>query len=393
MEYSRINNNVTSSMDIFTTGWEESETTKNTFMEQVETYTIFKVGTFINIYWYPVLIPVGLVGNTLSFIVMVKPNNRKMSTCIYMAAISVNDNIMMCMCFHDYLVYVVQIHNWHSIECKLSVFTALFALQNCTFQVLAMTVDKYIAIRWPHKAATYSTPRRAKLIVIVLYMLVLIYNIPHLFLSSIIGKECLAYGISSVIAKVYSWFSFVLNAIIPFTVLIHMNYVIVKSVRKSREMFAADKRMTHQGADHGMETRQKRMKSAENQLTIMLLLVTTLFLILLCPTYFRFIYFLFSKRDSPLAYANSMFLVQFTYKLYASNSGINFFLYCISGKKFRNDLKEILCCCCQRKHQLQSSPTGVSTIHTERELNPIWCFLLLDKTCEIWQVSNTDHHK
>ena len=372
MEYSRNNNNATSSMDIFTTGWEESEaTTKNTLMEQVETYTIFKVGTFINIYWYPVLIPVGLVGNTLSFIVMVKPNNRKMSTCIYMAAISVNDNIMMCMCFHDYLVYVVQIHTWHSIECKLSVFTALFALQNCTFQVLAMTVDKYIAIRWPHKAAIYSTPKRAKLIVIVLYMLVLIYNIPHLFLSSIIGKECLAYGISSVIAKVYSWFSFVLNAIIPFTLLIHMNYVIVKSVRKSRETFAANKRLTHQGVDHGMETRQKRMKSAENQLTVMLLLVTTLFLILLCPTYFRFIYFIFSKRDTPLAYANSMFLVQFTYKLYASYSGINFFLYCISGKKFRNDLKEILCCCCQRKHQLQSSPTGVSNIHTERVLNPI----------------------
>ena len=65
----------------------------------------------------------------------------------------------------------------------------------------------------------------------------------------------------------------------------------------------------------------------------MLLLVTTLFFILLCPTYVRFIYLLFASRDTPLAYANSTFLVEVTYKLYASNSGINFFLYCISGKK------------------------------------------------------------
>ena len=124
-------------MDIVTTGWELSEaTTKDTFMEEVESYTIFKVANFISIYWFPVLIPIGLVGNTLSFIVMIKSNNRKMSTCIYMAAISINDNIMMCICSHDYLVSVVQTHKWNSIECKISVFVTLFAPQNETFQVL-----------------------------------------------------------------------------------------------------------------------------------------------------------------------------------------------------------------------------------------------------------------
>ena len=89
---------------------------------------------------------------------------------------------------------------------------------------------------------------------------------------------------------------------------------------------------------------ERTMKSAEKQLTIMLLLVTTLFLILLCPTYFRFIYVSFAKRDTPLGYVKSMFLFQITALLYVSNSGITFFLYCISGQKFRNDLKELLCC-------------------------------------------------
>ena len=155
MESTRVSNNSTQSIGTFTTGWETPETmTKDTFMEEVKTYTVFKIANFINIYWFPVLVPVGLIGNTLSFIVLIKPNNRKMSTCIYMAAISINDNIMMYMCFHDYLVYVVQIHNWHSIECKVSCFAALFALQNGTYQVLAMTLDKYIAIKWPHKTAT-----------------------------------------------------------------------------------------------------------------------------------------------------------------------------------------------------------------------------------------------
>ena len=86
------------------------------------------------------------------------------------------------------------------------------------------------------------------------------------------------------------------------------------------------------------------MKSAENQLTIMLLLVTTLFLILLSPTYIRFIYLTFSEMDTPFKYANTMLFFQISFKLYSTNSGINFLLYCVSGKKFRTDLKEIICC-------------------------------------------------
>ena len=363
---------------LVTSGWEDTETTtKDTFMEEVESYTIFKIADFINIYWFPVLIPIGLVGNTLSFIVMIKPNNRKMSTCIYMAAISINDNIMMYVSFHDYLVSALQIHKWKPFECKFVAFAALFALQNCTFQVLAMTVDKYIAIKWPHRAATYSTPRRTRIIAGGLYVSVSIYNIPHFFLSSVIGGQCLNFGIRSVITTVYSWFSFALNAIIPFTMLIHMNFVNVKAVRKSGKIFRPDEETTRRGRDQGMDTRRKTIKNAENQLTMMLLLVTTLFLILLCPTYFRFIYLVFATRDTPLDYAKSMFIYQITAKLYISNSGINFFLYCISGQKFCNDLKDLLSCCgVSHRHGTgskdgpRSVTTEISTMHTKSSTSP-----------------------
>ena len=65
------------------------------FMEEVQTQITFKIASYINDYWFPILIPIGLVGNTLSFLVMMKPNNRKISTCFYMVAISINDNLMM----------------------------------------------------------------------------------------------------------------------------------------------------------------------------------------------------------------------------------------------------------------------------------------------------------
>ena len=102
------------------------------------------------------------------------------------------------------------------------------------------------------------------------------------------------------------------------------------------------------------------MRSAENQVTIMLLLVTTLFFVLLFPTYFRFIYLVFAKRDSPIGYAKSILIFQISFKLYATNSGINIFLYCISGQKFRNDLKEILCCCASSPKRKQDEPQSAT---------------------------------
>ena len=120
MESTTFTNNVTLIANRATTEWEGAEaTTKDTFMEEVNTYTEFKIATYIATYWFPILVPVGVIGNTLSFVVMIQSNNRKMSTCIYMAAVSINDNIMMYVCSQVYLVGFLQISRWNPVECKL----------------------------------------------------------------------------------------------------------------------------------------------------------------------------------------------------------------------------------------------------------------------------------
>ena len=136
-----------------------------------------------------------------------------------MAAISVGDNLMMIYVGHTWLVAVVKIYQQKDMECKITAFLVLLGLQNSTFLVITMTFDKYIAIRWPHKAVTYSTPRRAKLTVAGVTICVVIYNIPHLFLSEIIGDMCIGYSIGGVITKVYSWLTFSINGVLAFALL------------------------------------------------------------------------------------------------------------------------------------------------------------------------------
>ena len=99
-----------------------------------------------------------------------------------------------------------------------------------------------------------------------------------------------------------------------------------------------------QGQSDFAQSRQQAMKSIENQLTIMLLLVTILFLILMIPTNIRFVYFTIVPRNTTAELAGALLFYHITRELYFTNSGINFFLYCISGQKFRNDLRDLLCC-------------------------------------------------
>ena len=342
-------------------------------MQEAKTQSTYKIATFISTYWFPILLPIGFFGNILSFLVMIKSNNRKMSTCIYMAALSINDSAMMAVAFHLWLMSVTSKVQPTSVSCWLTPYLSTVVLQNSTFQILAMTIDKYIAIKWPHKAALYSTPGRAKFILFGIFIFVAIYNIPHIVFEVVLNGRCYAYSIKHIAAKVHSWLSFVLNEVIPFSTLIYMNFVIVKTVRRSRTLFGNNDTITTTDCSTNkinktMETKQQNsFKNVERQLTIMLLLVTTLFLILLIPTYIRFIYTSFVKATTPSRFAGHELFTRVSHNLYTTNSCINFFLYCISGKKFRNDLKEILCSNrnsvpSSRIDELQSNMTNISSL-------------------------------
>ena len=80
-------------------------------------------------------------------------------------------------------------------------------------------------------------------------------------------------------------------------------------------------------------------KSSEAQTFAILLLVTFTLLILTTPAYMFFIYIqVVGFSASPEAFAGYFLNYHASYCLQVTNYGINFFLYVISGKKFRTDL-------------------------------------------------------
>ena len=126
---------------------------------------------------------------------MIQPSNRKMSTCIYMAAISIIDNLMKSLALNYCLVTVAKIHELGQWECKINSYLTHFSIQSSTYQVLAMTIDKYIAIKWPHKAAVHSASKRVRAILFSVNVGALSYSVPDIFAASVVGGECLSYSV------------------------------------------------------------------------------------------------------------------------------------------------------------------------------------------------------
>ena len=73
----------------------------------------------------------------------------------------------------------------------------------------------------------------------------------------------------------------------------------------------------------------------------MLLLVTFVFLTLSLPVRGLVFYVNFSRGNTPFYYAGLNLFYQVGTNSYYSNHGVNFFLYVISGQKFRGDLRRL----------------------------------------------------
>ena len=212
--------------------------------------------------------------------------------------------------------------------CTIQGALAFIGITNVVLLLISMTFERFYSIIRPHKAASFNTVKRAKITIIYIVVGSILFNIPHVFTSSNIGRVCIPYANVSeeMLVHIYYWLGFMVDFAIPFVSLLIMNSVIIHVLRKRSV---------------GTEDRTKRpnkMKQSEKQIFILLLLVTFSFLFLNSPVMAMVIYIQFAQGDSPSFVAGKHLFYHVSEKLYMTNHGVNFFLYVLSGHKFRSDL-------------------------------------------------------
>ena len=241
-------------------------------------------------------------------------------------------------------VHILPNQHWYCTVTMVVFFTASLC---STLFIMSMTFDRFFSIIRPHRAASFNTVKRAKITILCIIILSIFCNIPHFFITSYDGPLCLPFADVVAMAMWYSqfyyWFSFVIQFALPFVLLLAMNSVIIHTLRNRKmlkETMETNKLDQGQGQNQGQRT-----KNTETQIFIILLLVTFTFLVLVTPAYIFFILNVtINFTTSPLLYSGYFLFSNAAQKMYMTNYGINFFLYVISGQKFRTDLKKLFSC-------------------------------------------------
>ena len=150
---------------------------------------------------------------------------------------------------------------------------------------------------------------------------------------------------------VYYWTSLIINILFPFVSLLIMNSVIIYTLRE---------RSGVQGQIQGHHT--VKIKGSERQIYVTLLLVTFTFLLLNMPAYKFIVYaWFYNYKSSAATIAGSSLWNSIAHQTLYTNYAINFFLYVISGNKFRTDLVNLFKCFSGRKSTGEST-TRITTL-------------------------------
>ena len=249
-----------------------------------------------------------------------------------------------------------------------------------------MTTDRLIAVTKPLHAARYCTRRRARVVSIMIIIIGGIYSVPHFFSTRLIDNyRCTSYAVDTTVIKVYGFVTSLSNSLLPFVVLMTMNSLIIRAALSRKKELLSFKqpnpsRSTANSTDISevnveiptteeynesylstgevrkkeetsgsmsvgeQQNRNSTLTDQERQLIVMLLCVSFVFLLLTLPIYIRqMVYQFIDETASPHAYARYVFIYYLTQGLYFTNSSVNFYLYCLTGSKFRADLKSIIC--------------------------------------------------
>ena len=332
-------------------------------------YLEFRIGSAVNLYSPPVITVIGTVGNALTIAILAKSKTKLTSPELYMLALAIADSLMIWIglfqywCLFNFAPFLIT-----SPHCHAMFFVVNFVNNYAVWIIVAMTIERFIAVYFPLKAPSWLTVSKTRRVLIALILVSAVKNIHYVWTAEFAynpksGAAMCVFGLftRTIWVQIYQWFDTCVASAIPFLVLIVMNCAIIVALRRQSQVQAeiAD-------ADSAALA-----KSRERQITGMLLSVSFMFVILTSPLFIFRTYFTFvSRSSSPKMEAIYHMGHHICHKLWYTNNAINFYLYCLTGAKFRKGLAKMFKCGRMSKAMSTSSiqttqTTSVSTVNMD----------------------------
>ena len=314
---------------------------------------------YVNTYFIPVLVVIGLIGNIVSVIVFFCTYLKNLSLGIHLAALALSDSGFLMALFITWLesvgFKVFDKPGW----CQSVVYATYVCSFLSVWVVASYTVERYIAICHPLKRPDMCTPARAKMVVSGLTLGCLLVYICTFWSTGVvtIGDQhyCVALPDYRKVNTVLTYADTTITLIIPFLLILGLNIKITHKIayfyaKRSRHP-SRSRAAYHRNAQSQSQSQPRASRPghctlgyrAQIKITKALLMISSIFLVINLPSYVvRLRIFILSIVNKQYQVTQNEYLIQQLLQvLYYTGFAINFFLYHFCCKKFKNAFRRL----------------------------------------------------
>ncbi|KAK6190350.1 hypothetical protein SNE40_002238 [Patella caerulea] len=310
----------------------------------------------------PVFLVIGLSGNTLTIIVMLSPQFRKMSISVFLVALAFSDTTLILMLpFNKGFVRKilgVDIRALSSAGCKLFFLMFRSAKMTSSWFVVFLCLEKFVAVWFPLKTKFICTKRNAYIGLVLVYTFLFSFNGVWTFASRLSKGACIPhYPEPAYLARIFVIVGTMIYSIIPICLLMIFTpltcYKLFQRVKLQRTLSSSS---------------SNRVSEEVRKTSTMLLSVSIAYMILVAPIGVAHIFFYLQGLNIFEATQPGMVIYrEIAQILEQLNYSINFFLYVICCKSFRDRVMLVLACKKQPTRYRNQLKSRESTIRYKNE--------------------------
>ena len=293
----------------------------------------------------------GIIGNFINLAVLTRKSmtahmqRMEKSSHVGLIALALSDDFY-CVCSFPQ-AWNDSAFSTNSIDFWLVYNTYGMACINCfllssTWLTMALAVCRYLAICHPLYARQYLGITASRTIIIAVFCLSILFNLPRFWMKEIINIECVdgsrsyfnmpGYMASTEVAGMaYMWLYFIFVILLPLVVLAYCNIYLVKALHKSSRLRRQLSSSNCSDMQHSEATRV---------VTLTLCIIVIMYIVLVGPAELVAFWKPF-VGDNTLQYGLAVKMCNCLQKL---NFAVNFILYCVINVHFRKEIKHLLLC-------------------------------------------------
>ena len=321
----------------------------------------------------PIIVVIGLVGNTLSLLVYCTRGMKSCSCSVFLAALAAVDNTFILGALLNWVNDKLYAILKTDLSCQVLIFMTYAASFLSVWFIVGFTCEWYIAIRFPLKRAIMCSVGREKVVVLILTLLTcFLYNFSFwttVAIQSGTEMQCTYRGEYFGFLNIAIWIDTCITMVIPFLIITCVDSLVVRrllvSTKKTAELrqarcgdqtaelhpslrVASDRKYTD-----GRKVFIRRTKvifflskSPHLRVTRNLLCVSLTFLCLNLPIYVIRLYSLIGTGVTPhhTMSAEFYFVRELAQMLYYTTFSCHFFIYTLFMRNFKRSLMLIIRC-------------------------------------------------